>query len=373
MARDGSGNYSLPAGNPVVTGTTISSTVQNATMSDIASALTQSVSKDGQTAMTGALNMGNNPITGLTGLSTQSIALSGGVAGPVISVAAPTSGTAMTITAFTGAAALALTTTSSANSLTMSDGTETAYFNTDGSHNWRLGINGAHNLTFFTNNTDRVSINSTGNVTINAPGSGIALTTKGGSSARVAQFDSTAAGSGSFISMSNSGTEYGTLGSALATITSYGGAATDVAINSSTLTGLATGNVFRLTANSTGAITINNPSSGSALTVNGAALTPPNSISFSATPTVDASKSNVHEMGVLTGNITSLTISNATAGQTITIRFKQDGTGSRTVATPTGAKITGSVTATASTACLLTLTYCSADARWEGSYLALPT
>jgi hypothetical protein len=105
----------------------------------------------------------------------------------------------------------------------------------------------------------------------------------------------------------------------------------------------------------------------------GRAYTTTNTIAFSATPTVDASLSNVHEIGVLTANITTLTISNPVAGQTITIRFKQDGAGSHTVATPSGAKITGSVTPTASTACLLTLTYSAADTRWEGAYLGLPT
>jgi hypothetical protein len=44
MPRDGSGNYALPAGNPVVTATTISSSWANTTLSDIAQALTDSVS-----------------------------------------------------------------------------------------------------------------------------------------------------------------------------------------------------------------------------------------------------------------------------------------------------------------------------------------
>jgi hypothetical protein len=58
MARNGSGTYNLPAGNPVVTGTTISSTTTNNTFSDIATALTGSISKDGQTTPTGNLPMG---------------------------------------------------------------------------------------------------------------------------------------------------------------------------------------------------------------------------------------------------------------------------------------------------------------------------
>lgn len=62
MSRNGSGTYNLPAGNPVVTGTTISSTWANNTMNDIASALTGSVAADGQTPMTGDLNLNSNKI-----------------------------------------------------------------------------------------------------------------------------------------------------------------------------------------------------------------------------------------------------------------------------------------------------------------------
>jgi hypothetical protein len=74
MSRNGSGTYNLPAGNPVVTGTTISSIWANSTLTDMANALTQSVSADGQTPMTGALNMSTNDInnvgtlTALTGI-----------------------------------------------------------------------------------------------------------------------------------------------------------------------------------------------------------------------------------------------------------------------------------------------------------------
>ncbi len=65
MSRNGSGTYSLPAGNPVVTGTTISSTWANNTLTDIASALTDSVAADGQTPMTGNLDMNTNKIVNL--------------------------------------------------------------------------------------------------------------------------------------------------------------------------------------------------------------------------------------------------------------------------------------------------------------------
>ena len=62
MSRNGSGTYNLPAGNPVVTNTIISSTWANNTLGDIANALTGSVATDGQTTMTGNLNVGNNKI-----------------------------------------------------------------------------------------------------------------------------------------------------------------------------------------------------------------------------------------------------------------------------------------------------------------------
>ena len=75
MSRNGSGTYNLPTGNPVVTGTTITSTWANSTLSDMANALTGSVASDGQTTMSGSLNMGNNQITNTADPTTsQSVA-----------------------------------------------------------------------------------------------------------------------------------------------------------------------------------------------------------------------------------------------------------------------------------------------------------
>jgi hypothetical protein len=51
MPRDSSGNYSLPGGNPVVSGTTITSSWANGTMSDIANEIGNSLSRDGQGGM----------------------------------------------------------------------------------------------------------------------------------------------------------------------------------------------------------------------------------------------------------------------------------------------------------------------------------
>lgn len=56
-------------------------------------------------------------------------------------------------------------------------------------------------------------------------------------------------------------------------------------------------------------------------------------VTFSATPTFDASESDIFSM-TLTGNVTSSTITNAVAGKLITLLLIQDGTGGRTFAFP---------------------------------------
>lgn len=57
MPRNGSGQFNLPAGNPVVPSTVISSTWANNTLSDIGAALTQSLASDGQTVPSANLPM----------------------------------------------------------------------------------------------------------------------------------------------------------------------------------------------------------------------------------------------------------------------------------------------------------------------------
>lgn len=57
MARNSSGTMSLPAGNPVVSGTTASSTVMNATLSDISTEITDSLSRSGKGPMTAPLEL----------------------------------------------------------------------------------------------------------------------------------------------------------------------------------------------------------------------------------------------------------------------------------------------------------------------------
>jgi len=65
MPYNGSGTFTLPSGNPVVTGSTISSTVHNNTMSEIATALSTAITKDGQTVVTANLPMAGYRHTGV--------------------------------------------------------------------------------------------------------------------------------------------------------------------------------------------------------------------------------------------------------------------------------------------------------------------
>lgn len=66
--RNGSGTYVAPTNswNPAINGNLATSGDWQAILNDIVTALTQSVSRDGQTPITGNLQMGNNKITGLT-------------------------------------------------------------------------------------------------------------------------------------------------------------------------------------------------------------------------------------------------------------------------------------------------------------------
>jgi len=65
MPRNGAGTATPPAGNPVVSGTTITSTWGNDTVDDIYNELTNSLAKDGQTTPTANLPMGGYRHTGV--------------------------------------------------------------------------------------------------------------------------------------------------------------------------------------------------------------------------------------------------------------------------------------------------------------------
>jgi len=65
MPRNGTGVYNLPAGNPVSAGTVIDPNWANTTLTDIGTALTGSIARDGQAVPTANIPMGSFKFTGL--------------------------------------------------------------------------------------------------------------------------------------------------------------------------------------------------------------------------------------------------------------------------------------------------------------------
>lgn len=65
MSRNGAGTYVLPAGQPVVTGTTISSATHNTLATDLANALTTSIATDGQSVVTANIPFAGYKLTGI--------------------------------------------------------------------------------------------------------------------------------------------------------------------------------------------------------------------------------------------------------------------------------------------------------------------
>jgi hypothetical protein len=89
-SRNSSGTFSLPAGNPVVSGTTVSSSWANTTLSDISTELTSSLDRSGRGAMLAPLQLSNGTVaapsltfgtdadTGLYRVSANNVAISAG-------------------------------------------------------------------------------------------------------------------------------------------------------------------------------------------------------------------------------------------------------------------------------------------------------
>ena len=72
MSYNGSGTFNInSAGQPVVSGTVISSTAFNALTSDLATGLTTALTKDGQSTPTANISLGSYKITNLGTPSTS--------------------------------------------------------------------------------------------------------------------------------------------------------------------------------------------------------------------------------------------------------------------------------------------------------------
>jgi hypothetical protein len=77
MPRNGSGTYDLPTNswNPAINGVSATGADWQSLINDVETALTQSLSADGQTPLTGNLNAGNNKITALAAATATGQAL----------------------------------------------------------------------------------------------------------------------------------------------------------------------------------------------------------------------------------------------------------------------------------------------------------
>lgn len=95
--------------------------------------------------------------------------------------------------------------------------------------------------------------------------------------------------------------------------------------------------------------------------------------SFSSTLTINTRDGDYFEVGTLTGNVTTFNLNDGYSGKRVRIRFQQDATGGRTVALPSGAKVSGSLAATANQVSHLDVIYAFGGVvRWEGAWTQIP-
>ena len=222
MSYNGSGAFVINStGQPVVTGTVISSSVFNSLTSDLATGLSTAITKDGQTTITNNIPFGNNKITGLAVATTSGDALSYGQAATVAALTATSisdsgnltfTGTGNRITGdFTNAtfANRVAFQTSSANTATtvlaLPSGSGTtaswdAYNNSDPTNSGYIALTGLSSetrisssirgtgtylpMTFYTGGSERMRIDTSGNLGVGATANASAIfdaqsTTKG--------------------------------------------------------------------------------------------------------------------------------------------------------------------------------------------------
>lgn len=121
MSYNGSGTFNInTAGQPVVTGSVISSTAFNALTADLATGLSTAITKDGQTTVTGNIPLNGFKLTGIGAPTISGDALSYGSAlgTPASGVATNLTGTASGLTAGAANAINSATTTVNTNSAT---------------------------------------------------------------------------------------------------------------------------------------------------------------------------------------------------------------------------------------------------------------
>jgi len=106
---------------------------------------------------------------------------------------------------------------------------------------------------------------------------------------------------------------------------------------------------YRITLHNTGHVQQWSIDGVNANTIHGTLVVGTSSVTFSATPTFDASLGTIFTI-TLTGNVTSSTISNPTSGQVVHFYIAQDVTGGRTFVFPANVQLRGGIYTIASAA-----------------------
>lgn len=388
MSRAAGGTYTLPAGNPVVTGTIISSTWGNTTLSDIATALTDSLSRSGLGGMTAPLLIAdgtaalpayswtNEPSSGFYRIGAGNIGLSvlnrltwNMTSAGNMTIAAPSSGTVLALggiaaTATTGLSLTGSTTglsqfviTSTAGSLKL--GTESsvgaAIATGTSGYDSVLTTANATQLWLGTNGAGRLSIGTTGAVVIVAPSSGTALSVTGSAATQQAViWDGPV---GVYHNFKSNTASIGLIGDRNGVT---GGTTGTLAVRSEGILTLASGGGSeRISIAAAGNVTINAPSSGVALTLTGVSGSSPLTVNNSGATVASAVQlyeplfsaaavktAATYETGTFTGTLTGCTTSPTTTvnytrvGNVVTLDFCGSGaliaTSNTTACTITG-------------------------------------
>ena len=160
MAFNGSGNYVLPAGQPVVSGTTISSAIFNTYTADIANALDLCVTRDGQGSPSTTLKIVDGSLSnpGIAFNSESSTGIYRASAGVLTIVTLGVATASFSAAGVTGTSFVPTGSTVPTNGMYLS---------------------AANTLNFSTSSVNRIGLSSAGNVLVNPPTSGTALTVDG--------------------------------------------------------------------------------------------------------------------------------------------------------------------------------------------------
>lgn len=145
MPRNGTGVYTLPAGNPVSAGTVIDPNWANTTLTDIGTALTGSIARDGQAVPTANIPMGSFKFTGLGAGSVPGDSIAYGQASVTLNDITTTvnlnvGGVLLTSLGAVGAPSHSFT--GDTNTGMWSSGADTLDWSTNGTNYLRLGSTG---------------------------------------------------------------------------------------------------------------------------------------------------------------------------------------------------------------------------------------